>query len=1205
MKRLAFVVCVAAIAAACTEELSENQPVTDGSVQTEEPVYYVTANSVSGADTKTFFEQKTEGGYKVLWAEDDLVSVNGLTSVSTEISDDKVSARFGFASEPAEPLDMVYPASVVKSYADRVATLTLPSGQNYADGSFDPASGLVFGSGTAEGGVALDHAMAYMKVVPTIASDHDGHNIASFSITTAGEAVSGTFSLDFSEGKLTAVEGETGVEVTVSCGKSGVASGNGIIVAIPAQTYAAGMQMTITDTRGCTYTSTSLRELDAVAGTVYKTELTFDPLLIKDYYYDFGTAENVTSPEVSSTNAAITVVYADGTEFPVSNGSFRSGNTFTYVVVSGEGQYITFPALEGKRLTTVRILTSGSNRSFAIAADTKGTLVAGGDKFEFTDEENDNTWNLEGTLLNTPYYGMVPSDGNKTTMTIRKLWLTYEEEEKALVAEACEQRSSTLSFKWMYNDGTSPANVAYTVNLYDASDNLVRSHTYPTTGDIVRKFVFAGLDQNTTYKFEVVDPDGIRSEKVSATTKPFTVVTIPEQPLAPSATNVTILAEDMSQLCYEGDKVHSAAGYRPTTLSLHSPDYSAGSVVSYDIGHGLFTNLTYKTDEHLNQTRFTGWAWESNASLIVNAGYFKLGSGTKYSNMFTPVLACIPQGYSAKLKVTVTLAKYNDKSEKGAAAISLVKGGTVATNKALTGYETIEACPLTIDTGFKDYEFEIDGATCDSRIMVGPDLESDSSVGNRRIMFAGIKIEVLSLDLAGVKDIELTKVYYSEATVNWEEIEGVDSYNVYVDEVKVNNEPLTEPSMHITGLNLNTEYSVAVSAVKGQVEQISQPVVFTTKNVWLYEAGPTHVCVQWDDISAYALTNGSDRAYEMVLYKDEACTQVHAKLYPFNGLLNNSYAFAGSAWLGKTGNVANMYDTRVSFGMLQPATTYWFRVRSLASVSVKKNDGTSVSMINSAGDSQWSAPLPVTTQASHIAGSNEVIYQGFDQFSIGRDMHNQCVGAYPRLTTVSDRLGFASMDSYSGEWVCQEMANSYRIDEWGFASLLEGTETDYLTGKTFNGMWNYVGKDGWHYGQYHNGSKLANMVFAEMGYLHVDSKAGTYVGTPQLYNNLSAEGTECTLTFKGFANFASYNTNTAKPLKLIIYRASTKTVEEVTCPGIPYKFTNASPSTTDFCYDVSWKTVSTDITLYPGDAVIIVNNGASRFMIDDITIVAK
>ena len=137
------------------------------------------------------------------------------------------------------------------------------------------------------------------------------------------------------------------------------------------------------------------------------------------------------------------------------------------------------------------------------------------------------------------------------------------------------------------------------------------------------------------------------------------------------------------------------------------------------------------------------------------------------------------------------------------------------------------------------------------------------------------------------------------------------------------------------------------------------------------------------------------------------------------------------------------------------------------------------------------------------------------------------------------------------------MADSYRIDEWGFASLLEGADENYLTGKVFNGMWNYVGTDGWHYGQYHDGSKLANNLFAEMGYLHVDSKTGTYVGTPQLYNNLSEEGTECTLTFKGFANFASYNTNKEKPLKLLIYRAETDTVEGESCPGIPYKYTMA------------------------------------------------
>ena len=749
MKKYLFIMSAAAIVAACAqEELPEN-----GNKPVGEAVCYVSAST---CDTKAYLEEKSDGVYKVLWAPEDKVSVNGNESVSADLTEDKSSATFGFSTELSDPVDMVYPSSVVTGYSERTAQVSLPASQKYVSGSFDPASGLVYGSGTKAGGVALDHAMALMKVVPSIASDHEGHNIKSFSITTAGEAVSGAFTLDFADGTLTAAAEGTGTAVTVKCGDTGVASGNGIIIAIPAQTYAAGMKMTLTDTQGCTYTATSSRALEAVAGNIYTTELAFDPMLVEEYYYDFGEVGNVTSPDVSSTNAAITVVYSDGTEFPVSNGSFREGS-FRYVVVSGKGEYITFPAVEGKCLTSVRILTSGSTRSFAIAGDTEGTIQTGGDKFEFSDSENDHTWNLEGTLVNTPYYGVVPSDGSKTTMTIRKLWLTYEEVEKTLVAEACEQRSSTLSFKWKYNDGTSPANVAYTVNLYDSSDNLVRSHTYPTTGDIVRKFVFAGLDQNSTYKFEVVDPDGIRSEKVSATTKPFTVVTIPEGELAGNAANTVILAEDMSELCYEGDHNYAAAGcgYRNGNsvtaeqlanynnyMSLVTPDFEHAHVLTYNGGFGLFSNVKYKAQ--LPDTRFADWAYENYAVEVASAGYFKLGSSTTHANVFSPVLSCIPIGYSAQLKVTMTVAKYRETGESSDARISIVNGGAVSAYK-LTGYTEVDSEAITMTTDFADYEVILDGATSISRIKFGPDMEASAETGKRRIMVAGMKIEVVSL----------------------------------------------------------------------------------------------------------------------------------------------------------------------------------------------------------------------------------------------------------------------------------------------------------------------------------------------------------------------------------------------------------------------------------------------------------------------------
>ncbi len=772
MKKYLFIISAAAIVAACAqEELPEN-----GNMPAGEAVCYVSATT---CDTKAYLEEKSEGVYKVLWAAEDKVSVNGQESVSADIADDKSSATFGFSAELSDPVDMVYPSSVVTGYSERTAQITLPASQKYVSGSFDPASGLVYGSGTKAAGVTLDHAMAYMKVVPTIASDHEDHNIASFSITTAGEAVNGAFTLDFAEKTLTAAAEGTGTSVTVKCGDSGVASGNGIIVAIPAQTYAAGMKMTLTDTQGCTYTATSSRALEAVAGKIYTTELAFDPLVVKEYYYDFTVPANVKSPEPKDGgNSAVTVVYSDDTEFAISNGRYSVNGDAYYLVISGNGSYISLPAVEGKRLASVRMMTSGSTRYMAIAGDTEGTLVTGGDMHTYsgTGESADHTWELSDTEANMQYYGIIPSscDAN-ATMTIRKMWLTYEEVEKTLVAEACEQRSSTLSFKWKYNDGTSPANIAYTVNLYDSSDNLVRSHTYPTTGDIVRKFVFAGLEQNSTYKFEVVDPDGIRSEKVSATTKPFTVVTIPEGELAGNAANTVILAEDMSELCYEGDHNYAAAGcgYRngetvtaeqlanyKEYMSLVKPDFEHAHVLTFDGGFGLFSNVKYK--EQLPNTRLADWAYENYAVEVASAGYFKLGSSTAHANVFSPVLSCIPVGYSARLKVTMTVAKYRETGESSAARISIVNGGNVSTYK-LTGYTEGDSEAITMTTDFADYEVVLDGATSISRIKFGPDMEASAETGKRRIMVAGMKVEVISL--TRVSDI-LKMSYYTKGNTS-------------------------------------------------------------------------------------------------------------------------------------------------------------------------------------------------------------------------------------------------------------------------------------------------------------------------------------------------------------------------------------------------------------------------------------------------------
>ena len=810
-------------------------------------------------------------------------------------------------------------------------------------------------------------------------------------------------------------------------------------------------------------------------------------------------------------------------------------------------------------------------------------------------------------------------------------------------AEFVASSSSALTFTWRMMDSEKADHEhSYRFCLYrdEAMTDLLVSHQSDSTTSIWNKkspvFTFGGLQSDTRYWFLVheitieEDEQGQQtvrfnevSDPVSASTTSFDNVTIAD---AEASEGAVILAEDFSEIAWNGDDINHGAGFRTKDMSsfvVPQGETPEGTLMNSSGENGLFE--LYGCGMAVQGSRLKDWAKIYEAAAVENTkgtlicarpGYLKFSGQNYVGSLVTPQLSCIPEGKTAEVEVSFTAARYGMDSEN--VILKVVQGNMVNNEVNVAGNgntftlkyqkDSVQMNLRTVQQ-WNTYTCVLKELKRDSRIMIGPDYHKSgcgAGKSQHRMFLDDISVRIRTLtDDITPTGVCVEKVYYSEATVVWDEVEAADSYNLYLDGVKVNDGPLSESTMYIDGLSLDTEYSVVVSAVQGELEKKSDPVAFRTRNVWLYDAGPTHVCVQWDDISGYTLNNGSDRAYEMVLYKDEACTQVHAQLYPFNGLLNNSYAFAGSAWLGMTDNVANMYDTRVSFGMLQPETTYWFRVRSLATLSVNKNNGDPVVLVNAAGDSQWSDPLPVTTKASHVSGSKEVIYQGFDKFSIGRDMHNQCVGAYPKITSAEGRRGFAAMDSYTGDWVCQEMASSYRIDEWGFASLLEGEQEDYLTGKTYNGMWNYVGTDGWHYGQYHNGTKIANGVFAEMGYLHVDSKTGTYVGTPQLYDNLSAEGTKCTLTFKGFALFASYNTNTSKPLKLLIYRAANGTVEGETCPGIPYRYMMSSPTATDFKFDVSWKTVTKDIILYPGDAVIIVNNGASRFMIDDIMIVTK
>ena len=92
--------------------------------------------------------------------------------------------------------------------------------------------------------------------------------------SAGNEAMSGDFNVDFENSALTPVSEKAAV--VMECGEEGVAPGTPVIVAIPAQNYASGLQITTTDINGDKTVHKLKSALNAVAGTVYNMSISFE-----------------------------------------------------------------------------------------------------------------------------------------------------------------------------------------------------------------------------------------------------------------------------------------------------------------------------------------------------------------------------------------------------------------------------------------------------------------------------------------------------------------------------------------------------------------------------------------------------------------------------------------------------------------------------------------------------------------------------------------------------------------------------------------------------------------------------------------------------------------------------------------------------------------------------------------------------------------
>lgn len=264
--------CVAALASC--GELNVDSPETQQpeAPQTEGTVLTATISP----STKTVLGGKDDTGhYKVSWAEKDKINVNGVESGDVAVPSSEGTAFFSFGTEMTAPFKAVYPSSAFKSVDGETVTVTVPAKQTYAEGTFDAASALMYASAGEGTALTFHHLMAYLKLSFKTESDLD--NIKTISIKSRGtESMSGDFTVDFTAGTLAAFSGSKAGSIMVDCGEKGIALGKEVIVAVPAQTYASGLEIVTTDINGDKTTHLLKKSFEAKAGTVYPMPIEFE-----------------------------------------------------------------------------------------------------------------------------------------------------------------------------------------------------------------------------------------------------------------------------------------------------------------------------------------------------------------------------------------------------------------------------------------------------------------------------------------------------------------------------------------------------------------------------------------------------------------------------------------------------------------------------------------------------------------------------------------------------------------------------------------------------------------------------------------------------------------------------------------------------------------------------------------------------------------
>ena len=158
-------------------------------------------NIVSLPETRISLGASTEGKRKLYWNNGDRICVNGATSDAlANLPENSASADFTFSGTLEAPYSILYPAS---AWVDG-SHISLPSGQTFTEGSFDPSAFPLAGySTTLEGSPSLSHLASILHIAVKAA---EGASVTLASVSFQGqdsEQVCGSFAIDYQTATLT------------------------------------------------------------------------------------------------------------------------------------------------------------------------------------------------------------------------------------------------------------------------------------------------------------------------------------------------------------------------------------------------------------------------------------------------------------------------------------------------------------------------------------------------------------------------------------------------------------------------------------------------------------------------------------------------------------------------------------------------------------------------------------------------------------------------------------------------------------------------------------------------------------------------------------------------------------------------------------------------------------------------------------------